>query len=280
MQLFGQARLLPAFHPRIPVSLTLRLTGMATALLVASCATPVAEFQRPAPPIPTVWPIGSIPTGKINATQTHWRNFFPDRRLQALITTALANNRDLRIAAGRVLEARAQYGIVRSDQSPVAGLLGSAHLTRTPSDWRTAGDSAINSRFDVSVGTVSFELDFWGRLARLSESARSSYLATEEAQRATHISLVSDVAAVYFTLLQMGELTELARSSAALRALSLSLIDKGREIGGAYDYEYQQARAMFEAARANLAALEHQHTKATNHLRFLVGQLPALGSSW
>lgn len=71
----------------------------------------------------------------------------------------------------------------------------------------------------------------------MSESARASYLATEEAQRATHISLVADVAAVYFTLLQMEELTALARTNAGLRAQSLSLIDKGRNIGGAYDYE-------------------------------------------
>ena len=274
MQLYGQARLLRAFHPRIAARLRLGVSGAMAVMLVVGCAAPVSEFQRPPPPIPTAWPAAGIPTGKINATQTHWRNFFPDPRLQTLIRTALENNRDLRIAAGRVLEARAQYGIVRSDQSPMAGLLGSANITRSPSDLRTAGDSAINSRFDVSMGSVSFELDFWGRLARLSEAARSTYLATEEAQRATHISLVSDVAAVYFTLLQMEELTDLARTSAALRAQSLSLIEKGRDIGGAYDYEYQQARAMFESARADVAALEHQHAKATNHLRFLVGQLP------
>jgi multidrug efflux system outer membrane protein len=243
------------------------------ALLLSACAQ-VSDFQRPALPVPQAWPSSVQPVDPIQAAKTHWRTFFPDPRLQALIGSALANNRDLRIAAGRVLEARAIYGIVRSDQSPSLGVLGTANIARSPSELRTAGTSAVSSRFDVSVSSVSFELDFWGRLARLSESARASYLATEEAQRATHIALVADVAAVYFTLLQMEELTTLARTNTELRAQSLSLITKGRDIGGAYDYEYQQARAMFETARANMAALEHQRAVATNHLHFLVGQVP------
>lgn len=270
----GQVCLSPALRWRISAGLGLRSACLVAATLLTACATPPTELQRPVAPIPSAWPAAGAQGGRIDATRTHWRNFFPDPRLQTLIATALQHNRDLRIAAGRVLEARAQYGIIRSDQSPMVGLLGSGNVTRSPAELRSAGGSAINSRFDVSMTSVSFELDFWGRLARLSESARASYLATEEAQRATRISLVADVAAVYFTLLQMEELAALARTNAGLRAQSLSLIDKGRNIGGAYDYEYEQARAMFESARAHLAALEHQQARATNHLRFLVGQLP------
>jgi multidrug efflux system outer membrane protein len=273
MHPLGQTRFLPAYRRRAADRLVLGVAALVAMALLWGCA-PVSEFQRPPPPIPGDWPTLGAGAGRVDAARTHWRTFFPDPRLQTLIATALDNNRDLRIAAGRVLEARAQYGIVRSDQSPALGLLGSGNITRSPAELRTIGTSPVSSRFDVSVSSVSFELDFWGRLARLSESARSSYLATEEAQRATHIALVADVAAVYFSQLQMEELTALARTSAELRAQSLVLITKGRDIGGAYDYEYEQARAQFETARANLAALEHQRAVASNHLRFLVGQLP------
>lgn len=250
----------------------LRHLGVLLSVLALAACAPVSEFKRPDAPVPAAWPAGFHTGGRIDASKTHWRNFFPDPRLQALIATALENNRDLRIAAARVLEARAQYGIVRSDQSLTANLGAMANLTRTPGDLRAEGASPFSSRVDVSVSNISFELDFWGRLARLSESARASYLATEEARRATHIALVADVATAYFTMLQMEELTTLTRSTLILREQSLALIGKGRDIGAANDYDYQQARGQVESTRANLAALAHQRTRAGNQLQFLIGQ--------
>jgi len=242
-----------------------------TVLLLSACAQ-VSDFQRPALPVPQAWPASAQPVDPIQAAKTHWRTFFPDPRLQALIESALDNNRDLRIAAGRVLEARAQFGIARADETPTVSLFGSGNSTRVPGALSTTGSSTTTTRYDLSVTSVSFELDFWGRVANLSDAARATYLATEEARRATVLSLVSDVAGAYFTLLQMEELIALTRSTLDLREQSLSVIAKAREVGGAYDYEYQQAKGLLEATQANLAALEHQRAVSTNHIHYLVGQ--------
>jgi len=250
-----------------------RLAGacqLSALLLLTACAQ-VGEYQRPDPPVPIVWPTASDGSGAIDAARTHWRSFFTDERLHALIKTSLEHNRDLRIAAGRVQEARAQYGVVRADQSPLVNLFGSGNLTRTPQDFGTAGTAQTSRRFDVSVSTVSFEIDFWGRLANLSESARSSYLATEEARRAVYLSLVAEVASAYFNLIQLDELTALASTTVALRTQSLALIAKGRDLGGTDDYVFQQASGVLESARADLAALRYQHAVAANRLHFLVG---------
>lgn len=241
---------------------------LAVVMLVSACA-PTTAFHRPTPPIPDNWPLAISPLAAGDAAKTHWRAFFIDPKLQVLITAALEHNRDLRIAAGRVEEARALYGIARADQTPTVNLLGASN----GSGSRIPG--ASSQRYDLSLSSVSYELDFWGRVANLSQAARNSYLATAEAQRAVHLSLVADVASAYFNLLQLEELGALARSTLALREQSLVLIAKGRDIGGAYDYEYQQASGLLESARANLASLEHQRAVTTNQLNFLVGNAPS-----
>jgi multidrug efflux system outer membrane protein len=202
-----------------------------------------------------MWPTEAQSVSPLIASQTHWIKFFPDPRLRALIANALENNRDLRIAAARVQEARAQFGMARAERLPLV-FLG------------TSGDSAI--------ANVSYEIDFWGRIAGLSEAARVSVLATEEARRAVLVSLVSDVAGAYFTLLQLDELLALTGSTVGLREQSLALVTKGRDLGGTYDFEVQQATGILESTRANLAALEYQRDVATNRLNFLVGKIPAV----
>jgi len=241
--------------------------------LLTACAQQT-ELQRPALPVPQAFP--GVPTGTAgrDATKTHWTAFFPDPRLQALITTALEYNRDLRMAAGRVQEARAQYGLARAERLPLVNLNAQAAVQRSPPSISGVDASSNTNRFDLSVSTISYELDFWGRLASLTDAARNTYLATEEARRSVYLSLIADVATAYFAQLQLDEAAELARSTVTSREQSLALVMKGLEIGGSYDYEVQQARGALETARTSLAALEHQRNVATNQLTYLVGSLP------
>ena len=248
------------------------LTCIAAILLTACSQT--SEFHRPPLPVPEKWPSSINKTHKSNTAKTHWRDFFTDPKLQALIAAALEHNRDLRIAVARIEEARAQFGITRADKTPSLGILGSGNFTRTPADLIGTQSSATSERYDLSLTMVSFELDFWGRLSGLSEAARLSYLATEEARRAVYLSLVADVASSYFTLLQLTALTASAQLTVDLREQSLALIAKGRDLGGTYDYEFQQATGTLESARASLEGIEHQRTVTTNRLNFLVGNAP------
>ncbi len=258
----------PAALP--PACARLRLWAVAAGLaLIAGCAA-TPELQRPAPPVPVNWPASAGVDAAADASRVHWRNYFPDPTLQALIAAALAHNRDLRVASARVLEARAQYGLAQAERFPLVNLFGSSNTTHTPSEIPSVGDPT-SQRLDLSVSTVSFEIDFWGRLASLTEAARAGYLATEEARRVVQLSLVADTATAYYTLLQTEEQLRFARDTVRLREQSVALIGKGRAIGAADDYVFQQAQGALEQASSQQAALEYQQAAASNRLQYLVG---------
>jgi multidrug efflux system outer membrane protein len=241
-------------------------------LFLVACAQ-TTELERPALPVPNQWTVSS---GDLDAAsaKTHWKVFFTDPQLQTLIGLALDNNRDLRIAAGRVQEARAQFGIARADLFPTLSAMGSGNLTRTSSDLTGTGAPLTSQRFDLAVSSVSYEVDFWGRVANLNESARMSYLASEESRRSVYLSLISDVALSYLTLLQYKEMMAGEQSNVALREHSLLLIQKGLQAGAANDFEYQQAHSLLESAQATLASFDYQLTVARNRLNFLLGNVP------
>jgi outer membrane protein, multidrug efflux system len=229
-----------------------RVTLFLVIALLTACSQ-TSELQRPVPPVPYAWPEGAVKVDKADAQKTHWRAFFTDPRLQALINAALENNRDLRIAVARVAEARAQYGMARAEKLP---------SVYWGPDVRT------------SIVSVSYELDFWGRVSGMSESARASVLASEESKRVVILSLVADVAGAYFTILQLDELIALTQTTVTLRQESLDLFSKGRDLGGIQEYEVQQASSILEATRSGLSSLEYQRAAASNRIRYLVGHAP------
>ena len=246
---------------------------LAAAVLAGCSLTP--DYERPAAPVPAAWPDDARSSGARSLRGLDWNAFFPDERLRALITLALAHNRDLRIATARVAEARALYGIQRADRLPsvAAGLSQSA--ARTPADLSPGGVSTVNRRVDANVSLLPFELDFWGRVASLGEAAQASYLATEHAQQAFRLSLVASVADGYLAELEAAERLVLARETQASRERTRELVDRRRAAGLAGDMDYLQADAAFEGARAEVAALTRQHAAARNYLQALVGTAPA-----
>ena len=252
---------------------------MTVGALLAGCSL-MPDYQRPAPPVATQWPNAAQPDGvrkaaERKATETDWRSFFPDQRLQALITAALEHNRDMRIAAARVEEARALHGITRADRLPGVDATGSGQLARTPGDLSATGKANISRRYDIGLSLLSFELDFWGRVKSLDEAALSSFLASEEARRALRLSLISEVANAYFTLLEMDERTRLAHETVKSREETRTLIARRREVGLAGDLDFLQADGALELLRAELASLQRQQAAAANALVLLVGQQPS-----
>lgn len=245
-----------------------RLFTFSLLVLLAACAS-TPELEMPKPPVPDAWP--GVPEAGSSVSGTHWKQFFTDPQLQALIAMALDNNRDLRIAAGRVQEARAQFGLAKADRFPSLSLTGSGAFITTPPDLVTAGSSSTTERYDLGLSMLSYEVDFWGRLSGLSEAARFSYLASEEARRAVQLTLVADVANAYFNYLQASDAMEVARTTRELRQQSLDVIAKGKAIGGAYDLEYQTALGMLEGAQSTLDSAENQKNQAVNRLNFLLG---------
>ncbi len=233
------------------------------------------DYVRPAPPVSAQWPESAPASGARHVADIGWRSFFPDPRLQALIAAALDNNRDMRIATARVAEARALYGIQRADRLPNIDLNADRHAARTPDEVAQIGRSVTTQRYDVNLGLLSFELDFWGRVKNLSDAALASYLSTEEARRAFRLSLISDVANAYLTSQEMDERTALTRETLRSRQETRDLTDKRREVGVAGDLDFLTADTALQSARAELSSLERQQATAGNALRLLVGQASA-----
>jgi multidrug efflux system outer membrane protein len=240
-------------------------------IFLAGCSQ-LPPYQRPATPVAAQWPEALPPAAGQASAGLSWRQLLPAPRLQALIEAALEHNRDLRIAVARVEEARAQYGIARADRLPGIDLAASGSAIRTPADLSSTGQRFTARRYDVNLGLTAFELDFWGRVASLTEAAKASYLATEEAQRAFRLSLVTDVATTYLTLLELEERTALARTTVASRAETRKLIDRRRQVGIAGDLDFLAADGAYQSALADLASLERQGAAAANALTLLVGK--------
>lgn len=255
-----------------------RRAGVCLALLLTACAN-VPEYQRPPLPVPAQW---SADSGKgaaglanarsADAARMAWQSYFKDPRLQSLIATALLNNRDLQIASARVLEARAQYGLAKADRLPTVMAFGKADYEGIPGTLNTG--ALTSQRFDANVASMSYELDFWGRVARLTEAAKASYFATEEAQRAAQLGLVAEVASTYYSVIQFDELIRLAERTLVSREQTHELIRRGRDLGGAYDFELRQAQGLLESAQVNLEGLRHQRQVSVNQLQFLLGASP------
>ena len=256
----------------------LTLSVLAAAVLSACSLAP--DYTRPDLAVENQWPVGVNAAGERKVTDLDWHDLFPDPRLQAVIELALTNNRDLRIAVARVEEARGLYGVQRADRFPGADLSVARTGSRTPANVAgTAQDLQIN-RYDGNLNLLSFELDFWGRVANLSEAARASYLASEENRRTVQLGLISDTANAYLTLQEMEERAALARETVATRNETRKLVALRREVGVAGDLDYLTADGALETAKADLANIERQRLQAATALGLLVGsplpkELPA-----
>ena len=250
-----------------------QLTGASAAVLaltLAGCGSMAPDYQRPAAPVASTFPdAASSAATATAATAITWHQFFTDARLQALITLALANNRDLRIAVLNIEQARAQFDIRRADQWPTVnvGLSGS----RVPT---SAG--GISSNYSAGVLVTAYELDLFGRVRSLGDAALAQYLASEEARRAAQISLVATVANSYLALQGDEELLRVTSETLLTREASLRLIKLRFEQGASSQLDLRQAESLLESARVALAQVTRQRALDENALVLLLGQaLPA-----
>ncbi|MCQ9616267.1 efflux transporter outer membrane subunit [Paenalcaligenes niemegkensis] len=255
------------------------LSSVCAAVLLSACSF-APTYERPAAPIPSSFPLysdGVTANTEGVVEELGWSDFFKDARLQAIIALALDNNRDMRIAVERVQEARAQYGVVRSDQFPSIGLGATGQVTRYPEDLRVGGpdSESVSKSFQAGIGLTSFEIDLFGRLRNLSAAALEQYLATESAQRAVRINVVSQVAEAYFRLRTAQEMQTLMRNTEKSRSETLRLVQLTYDVGTASSLELNQATLQLQTVRADLEQARRNEMRALNALTLLTGtELP------
>lgn len=248
----------------------LNIVWLAVSALAGCSLTP--HYERPAAPVAANYPgqVSATDARSTAAADIGWRAFFPDPRLQALIATALANNRDLRMAALRIEEARAQYGIQSADRWPTVNAAAGASRARTP-DVLTNGRSNLSSRYEVGLNLAAFELDFFGRVRSLNEAALAQYLATREARQAAQISLVAEVAKAYLTERAYAEQQALAQKTLQGREAAYELAQKRFDVGASSALDLRLGESLLQSARVSLATLARQRAQAENALTLLVG---------
>ncbi len=253
--------------------------------LAAGCSF-IPTYQRPAAPVAERFPqpdasgaAAPAPTGdasQATASSIPWQTFFPDARLQRLIGIALANNRDLRLAANNIEQARAAFQIRRADELPTLNATSGITRQHTPGSISPVGRDFTLTVYQVGLGVSAFELDFFGRIRSLSEAALAQYLATEEARNAAQVSLVASVANGYLSIAADDQLIELTRQTIGTREESLRLSKLRFDAGVASELDFRQAQTLVEQARASLAQLRRQRANDENALVLLLGQpLPA-----
>jgi len=200
-----------------------------------------------------------------------WWEVFQDKQLQDLIHTALQQNYDVRIAATRILEAQAQVGITRADQLPSVSAGAQAVNERSARGKQFPQFETSTNQVDLSL---AWELDFWGKYRRATESARANLLATEWAREAVISTLVSDVAAAYFQLRELDLELEISRRTLVSRQDSLRLTQMLANGGATSMLDVRQAEQLVFTAAGTIPDLERRIEQQENFISTLLGNNP------
>ncbi len=263
------------------------------------------HYQRPAPPIPPGWPLGDsyLAQSEASLPSVSYRDIFRDPKLQAIIEEALANNRNLRIAAANIASTLAQYHIQRASLFPqvgaeaTAGVTGAHEPTTTIISTGTGGTGTgtggsgtgtggtapgialittpgsftTSQSYSASVGVTSWELDLFGRVRSLSHSALDQYFATEAAARATRLTMVGQIATAYFQLAADNSLLNVAKDTAANAQHAVTLTNE-RLVGGVSSrIDLREAQTILDQAKSDVATQTTLVAQDRNALQLLVG---------
>lgn len=245
-------------------------------MFVGGC-TLAPRYAKPDMPVPGDWPQGpayketKAATDAPEASELGWQAFFTDPKLQQIIQTALANNRDLRIAALNVERARALYGVQRAELFPAVNATGAGAKQRRSIDLISPGEPRTVEQYSVDLGVAAWEIDFFGRIRSLKDQALEEYLATDEARRGARIALVSEVARVYLALAADLENLRLARSTLTTQESAYHLIKRQYEVGVASELDLRQAQIPVDSARGDVARFLQITAQEHNALNLLAG---------
>jgi len=245
-------------------------------LIISGCSL-APKYVQPVAPIPAQLPHGEAyqesktASRAVNITELTWHDFFADKQLQAIISMALENNRDLRLAALNVERARAMYGVQRAELFPAIDAAGDRVKQRRSADLIGPGEPRTVEQYGVNMGIAAWEIDLFGRIRSLKGQALEAYLTTEEARRGAQIALVSEVARVYLTLAADRENQQLAQSTLETQQQAYQLVQNLFDAGLSTELDLRRAQIPVEAARGDVARTTRLIAQDKNALNLLAG---------
>jgi len=259
-----------------------KLILLTASLALAGCNM-APRYARPQLPVPAQAPDGPSYTKGGQAgdaatlADTAWRDFFTEPRLREVISVALANNRDLRLALANVEQARAQYRVQRADIFPTLDATGSATYQKSPlgvvPGSGGAGGAAAGRLdiYSVSAGVSAWEIDLFGRVRNLTQAAQEEFFAVEENRKATQTALIAEIATAWLTMAADQERLTVARKTAGAFQQTLELTEARFRAGIASELDVRQARTSHDRAQSAIASLTTQVAQDQNALNLLAG---------
>lgn len=235
-------------------------------LMASACTTMEPKYVRPDPAIPGSWPVGDpyLVQAEAGLPVLSYQQVFQDPRLQTLLGQALANNRDLMVAASNIAAAREQYHIQRAQQLPTVNSSAGATVSGDKS-------SDVRAQYTTGLSVPAFELDLFGRVRSLTHVQLERYLASEAGARATRLTLVADVARAWLDYAADSSLLRISQETAASAQKSVNLTRIRLEGGVAPRTDLRQAEQILDVAQADLARQRTAVAQDMNALQLLVG---------
>ncbi|MDI1297052.1 MAG: efflux transporter outer membrane subunit [bacterium] len=252
----------------------IKALGAVTLSLALAACNMAPKYVRPELPVPTASPQGPAyaaggGTTAIVPADTAWRDFFTDARLARVIETALANNRDLRIALANVEQARAQYKVQRANLLPTVAAGGTATYQDTP--FGQTGVSGRSDLYQAQVGISAWEIDLFGRVRNLSTAAQEQYFASVETRNAAQTALIAEVANAWLTMGADQERLRIGRDLEKAFGQTLALTRARFAKGIASELEVRQAQTSYDSARSDIAQATTLVAQDQNALNLLAG---------
>ena len=249
------------------------LTMLLASTLLSSC-TMIPDLLTPSFSAAKEWnkvDNHSLELGDNFATEMDWKTFFNSPELHLIIGTALQNNKDLKIAALNVDEARALYRIDRASLYPGINANGSMTRANTPEEASLTGQETISSSYEANVGITSYELDLFGKIRSSNESAINEYLATQQAQAVVRNSLIAEVANAYLQLLADQKLLKLTIDTLNSQKKTYDLLTQSLESGVVTEQDVARSATAVETAQVNYHLYSRYVAQDKNALFVLLG---------
>ncbi len=255
--------------------------GVAVAAVTLAGCTVGPNYKRPQIAVPASFRAPEpLPVSQgATLADLKWFEVFRDPQLDNLIKVALVQNYDLRDAVARVDEARANLGITRSNQYPQVSASGDLQFTRlsrggaTPLPATFLPDQNRNWG-EATLNLLSFQVDLWGQLRRATEAARANLLSADWNRKTVITTVVSQVAADYFELLELDSELRISDSTLVSRQESLKLTMDREEHGIATELDVRQAEQLVESAAVSIPQLKQQIEQTEDQISLLLGKNP------
>jgi multidrug efflux system outer membrane protein len=254
-------------------AMTRAVTRAVTLVVVVAAGCALGpDYRRPEIATPAAYRFEQDATPD-SVADAGWWQVYRDPVLQRLIRDGLANNLDVRIAAARVDQARAALGSARLQQLPQIAAVAGATRQRTSRFELPPGTPAVSNVFDVE-GSLSYEIDFWGKYRRASEAARAQLLQSAYAKQDVMAGLVASVATAYFTLQSLDEQLAITHRTVDTRQKFVDLTQAQHDRGTVSELDVATAQAQLAIAKANLPDLERRIGQTEDQLSVLLGSNP------